>query len=248
MDCVRPDLYQDAFMTLTPFDHSAACYNDGAVIQRRVAHDLGAWVMQHYAHLRHLCDVAAGTGFVGEALPPHIHYTAVDPSPAMLSHILRPAVRVVGCAESLPFAPRPQFDVMTCSMGLPWFADPKAPLSWRPFLRPKGVVVIRTLGAGSFSPFYDALARVGRADKIIPWPSAEDLTALWSSASVTVTRHLYETEPLTLRDFLWSLKTIGAHRHPARGAALSPKEMLAITQDTRAMPHPYVIHQAVLCP
>ncbi|MFM7621421.1 MAG: class I SAM-dependent methyltransferase [Alphaproteobacteria bacterium] len=233
-------------MILTPFEHSAARYNDGAGIQRRVAHDLGAWVMQHCAHVTHLCDVAAGTGFVGEALPPSLHYTAVDPSPTMLSHIRRPAVRVVGCAEALPFAPYPQFDVITCSMGLPWFSDPKAPLSWRPFLRPQGFVVIRTLGDGSFAPFYYALGAVGRADKIIPWPSAEDLMALWSPAAVTVTRHLYETEPLTLRDFLWSLKTIGAHRHPARWAPLRPQEMLAITQDTRPQRHPYVIHQAVV--
>ena len=232
----------------TPFDHSAARYNDGAVIQRRVARDLAAWVLKQDPEVRSLCDVGAGTGFVGDALPPHVRYTAVDPSWNMLAQIRPPARRVVGRAETLPFAPRPHFDVMTCSMGLPWFSDPKAPLSWRPFVRPSGMIVIRTLGAGSFAPFYDALGSVGRTDKIIPWPTADDLTALWSPAKVTVTTHLYETEPLTLRDFLWSLKTIGAHRHPARGAALTPQQMLAMMQDARALPHPYIIHQAVLFP
>jgi len=232
----------------TPFDHSAARYNDGAVIQRRVARALAAWVLKQNPEVRSLCDVGAGTGFVGDALPPHVRYTAVDPSWNMLAQIRRPALRVVARAEALPFPPTPHFDGITCSMGLPWFSDPKAPLSWRPFVHSWGMIVMRTLGRGSFAPFYQALGAVGRADKIMPWPTADDLVALWSPAKVTVTTHLYETEPLSLRDFLWSLKTIGAHRHPARGAPLTPQQMLAITQDTKPLPHPYVIHQAVLYP
>jgi malonyl-CoA O-methyltransferase len=225
------------------FDSAAAHYNAHALIQRQVATDLANWVQAQCPHLQSLCDIGAGTGFVGEALPDPIRYTAVDPSLAMLQQIQRPAHRVVGRAENLPFAPGPHFDGITSSMSLPWFDDPRAPLSWRAFLRPQGMIALTTLGSGSFAPFYEALRALGRADKIIAWPTKDNLLALLHPANLIITTQVYPTKPLTLVDFLLSLKRIGAHAHPARGEPLRPQEIMALTQNQMLVQHPYVIHR-----
>ena len=220
------------------FDRCAQHYDQYAVIQKLIAKDLVDCVLSVQKKLHCVCDIGAGTGFVGNYLPNNIYYIAVDTSVKMLQQINRPVMNVVASGDNLPFCQKPIFDTIISSMTVPWLSNIRSVLQWQDFLIPNGRIIFTILTSGSFTPLYSALKKINRPDKIIAWLD-ENYIQSTLNANIIKTK-VYHTAPQTIWDFMQSWNIIGASKYPNHNAKpLTKSEIISLKNDATLYQHPY---------
>lgn len=192
----------------------ATSYDRFAIIQREVAGDLA----RHIATLSlppnpQVLEIGCGTGFLGAALVdllPGARWLMTDISPAMVERARarfhhRPDIGFAVMDGSAPDVRGP-FDLICSSLAMQWFADlGEAVTRLRALLGPGGHLAFTTMASGSFSEWRAAHETLpaGTPD----YPGADALAAL----DLDVHVHTYIQHHASSREFLHSLREIGAH-------------------------------------
>ncbi len=208
----------------------AADYDAHAGIQRTVARRLAGRVAAlDLAAAPRVLEIGCGTGFLGAALIdrlPGAHWLMTDIAPAMLA---RTRARFAGRA-GIAYAPldgeAPEVaggvDLIVSSLAAQWFADlPRAIDRWRRLLAPGGRIAFTTLAAGSFAEW--RAAHDGAEPGTPDYPDAATLAAI----GLDVTTETLPVRHADARDFLRSLKAIGAGTPRAGHRPLSPARLRA---------------------
>ena len=132
------------------FEASAAAYDEAAVLQRHVADELMARLVELDVKPERVLDLGCGTGYlcrlVADAFP-DAELVALDLAPAMARRAARaaPGRALVADAESLPLAPG-SFDLVVSNMALQW-CDPACVFDEvREALAPGGLWMFSTVG------------------------------------------------------------------------------------------------------
>lgn len=193
--------------------HRAGHYDRHASVQRDVAAGLATLIRTlGIPRDAHVLEIGCGTGFLGEGLIGRLsvaHYLMTDVASGMLD---RARQRFVG-TPNLDFAAMDganptldgPFDLICSSLAMQWMPDLGSAIArLRALLSPQGKLVFTTLAAGSFAEW---CAAYGEATPGTPdYPTPEALRSL----DLEVTIEMLERRYHDARDFLRSLKAIGA--------------------------------------
>ena len=214
------------------FGAAAATYESDAVPQRVIAERLGARIGAFdLPPSARILEIGCGTGFLSRAL------RACFPAASLLVSDLSPAM-VQRCRQALGphadylvmdgqhpcLAETGNFDLITSSLALQWFAEPgRALADWRQLLRPGGHIAFTTLVAGSFAEWHYAHAALNLRAGIPDYPSAASYADRWPDAGngeidVETLVHTYPDG----HAFVTALKRIGAHVPAVGRTPLSP--------------------------
>lgn len=117
------------------------------------------------------------------------------------------------------------FDLIASNLAFQWFKDlPKAVNSLRSLLRPQGHLVFSTLGEGTFSQWYQALAQAGYSTQRQSYPDALTMRRALGDEGNFRQETLTEFYP-TARAFLQMLSGLGASRLKEDKAPASPGQL-----------------------
>ena len=203
------------------FAAAAQGYDAAAHVQRpfaaRLADDLAAPVLP--AGTRAV-EIGCGTGLLTERLltaQPQAEWLITDIAAAMVEHCAarcgpsRASFRVMD-GEAPDLAPG-SCDLIVSSLAVQWFTDLAAGLArLSACLKPGGRLVFATLGAGTFGEWRAAHAELGLASGNPPFPTAEQLQALWpTGGSGTVREECMTVWYPDGQGFVRGLKNLGAH-------------------------------------
>jgi malonyl-CoA O-methyltransferase len=209
----------------------AAHYDAHAAVQRIVAEKLAEHIVTlPLPAAPRALEIGCGTGFLGLELIdrlPGAHWLMTDIAPAMVD---RARQRLAGRAnvsfavvdgEAPDIAGR--FDLICSSLTFQWFADlPAAIARLRRRLTPGGKLVFATLAEGSFFEWRRAHGDLAPGTR--DYPSAQALAAMGLDVAI-------ETIPMahtSAREFLRSVKGIGAGTPRAGHRPLTPRELRAV--------------------
>ncbi len=214
------DLSQEAIRH--NFDRAARSYDEGAVLQRRVADEL----LSRFQWLRLdpdvLLDVGTGTGYA----IPHLRRRfrnarilacdiALSMARAARRHrsLWRPTPVWVADAHDLPLRPG-AVDCIYSSLALQWMDAPRAFAEFRRVLRPDGLFTFATFGPDTLREMRAAWEQVDDRPHIHTFVDMHDLgDALIGSgfADPVLDVERYTLTYDSVRDALRDLKRIGAH-------------------------------------
>jgi len=206
----------------------AVDYDRHALVQRRVAEDLAATITDMpLPRAPRILEIGCGTGFLGASLIDRLvqgDWWMTDVAPNMVE---RARARFVGRSDvrfAVMDGADPQlagpFDLICSSLAMQWFADlPAAIARLRALLSPAGALVFASLAEGSFAEWRAAHRGLRCGTPI--YPAASELEALGLSVSVDT----FQERHRDARDFLGSLKAIGAGTARADHRPLMPSEL-----------------------
>ncbi|WP_199622409.1 methyltransferase domain-containing protein [Paenibacillus alkalitolerans] len=230
------------------FDKKASVYDRYAAVQTGMAEETAALALEAAPDARELLELGCGTGaLTGRLLAclPAASVTAVDLAPAMAdtaatklaAHRERLRI-VVGDAERLPetlgFGPEPRYDLVASSATFQWFADPQAAVGMLTrYVRPGGAVAFATFGPDTFrelrASFREAEASLGlpHAPRTLAFPDRGDWVRWFerADARLTIAERCVTQHFASPRDFLTSVKSIGANHVERPGAAPFSKSL-----------------------
>ena len=202
------------------FDQAAAGYDAAAEVQREMAGQLAAYLLQTGLDLNPaaILDAGCGTGYSARWLAqrwPQAELALLDFAPAMLA-VARsqyPGARVI-CAdiEALPFGDS-GFDGYWSSLTWQW-NDPRRCLAEAGrVLESGGWLAVATLGADNFPELRHAFAGADGYSHVLAMPPPEQLLAECRAAGWTV--RVWERRPVRrhfpdARSALRSVKAVGA--------------------------------------
>ena len=222
---------------------AAAGYDRVATIQQQVASALASRIaaLPLPEHAR-ILEVGCGTGFVAAAmpsLPQGADWLMTDVSPAMVKRARQRFQGQIGYrfavldAEHPTFdAPEEPFDLVCSSLAAQWFEDlPKALEQLFRLLSPGGHLLVSTLAAGTFAEWRAAHDGLGLTAGTPLYPgraALEDLRLDGQPASVEI--ETFASSYPSGRDFLRTLRTIGAATPRPEHRPLSPRTMQKVLQ------------------
>jgi len=210
----------------------AAEYDAHAVVQRQVAGRLADRVAALPLPPRpRVLEIGCGTGLLGAALVdrlPDARWLMTDIAPAMIE---RARMRFAGRSDidfavmdgEAPDAATGPFDLIVSSLAMQWFADIGGAVArLRGLLAPEGRIAFTTLTAGSFAEWRAAHAPLAAGTP--DYPTAAALETMDLSVSIeTIAEHHRDA-----RDFLHSVKAIGAGTPRAGHRPLSPGQLRGV--------------------
>lgn len=213
------------------FERAAASYDSGSQVQREICGVLAALRDDHPPQrLDHIVDAGCGTGYGLGLLAdrfPRATLIGLDFAPAMLSRALAAtsahhSLRLL-CAdlEALPLAPA-SIDAAWSSLALQWCDPRRALAELGRILKPGGSAWLATLGPRTLCELRDAFTTLDDRPHAIPFHPALEWEEHAARAGFTILeRRPYLTCTLApdLRGLIRHLKSIGAHRVPARRTA-----------------------------
>lgn len=199
------------------FGAATSTYDSAAQAQSRAADGVVDLVLSRTLPRNPtVLEVGCGTGLLTRKLLPKLggDWLVTDLSPAMVK-----AAEESICATNATFrvmdgehpdVPTGLFDLVVSNLAAQWFADLGRALNQlQACLSPGGVLVLSTLGRGSFKEWRDAHEQLGLTCGVPLYPTAEELAALLPAGS----RVLPEQVVINHGDgyeFVDSLKRIGA--------------------------------------
>lgn len=198
-------------------------------------------------------EVGCGTGLLTRRLLPRVggDWLVTDLSPAMVD-AARAALgadkaqfRVMDAEQ--PDTPVGLFDLIVSNLAAQWFCDlGRAVNRLRAGLAPGGMLVLSTLGAGSFAQWQAAHRALGLPSGILPYPDADVLKGHLPDSARIVTQ-TFDVRHDDAHAFVAALKRIGAGTPAPGHTPLSPG---ALRKVMRALGAPvditYVIHYALI--
>lgn len=184
-------------------------------------------------------EFGCGTGFLAEAASGAFagsDWLMTDIAPDMIARSRRrfagrPNFRFARVdAEDPSLAGEDRFDLVCSNLTVQWFDDPAGALN-RLFghVRPGGYLVFSTLAGGTFAEWENAHHALGLRSGLRPLPSVGELEALRPlGVEGSVTSELIVEAHEDARDFLGSLRAIGAATPRAGHRPLPPAAMRAV--------------------
>ncbi len=218
------DLSQDAIRH--NFDRAARSYDEGAVLQRKVADELLSRFQWLRGEPEVLLDVGTGTGYAIPHLRRRFRKTQVLACDIALSMaraarrhrgLWRPTPVWVADGHELPLRPA-AVDWVYSSLALQWMDAPRAFAEFRRVLRPDGLFTFATFGPDTLQELRAAWAQVDDRPHIHTFVDMHDLgDALIGAgfADPVLDVERYTLTYGTARDALRDLKRIGAHNAAA---------------------------------
>lgn len=211
------------------FGAATSTYDSSAQAQDRAAEGVVDLVMSRTLP-RNPCvlEVGCGTGLLTRKLLPKVggDWMVTDLSPAMVK-----AAEASICATNATFRvmdgehpdmPTGLFDLVVSNLAAQWFADlGRAINQLRACLSPGGVLVLSTLGRGSFTEWRAAHEQLGLSCGVPQYPSVEDLKSLLPMGSRVLSEQVVISHADGY-DFVDSLKRIGAATPSASHVPLNP--------------------------
>ncbi|HWQ70897.1 MAG TPA: malonyl-ACP O-methyltransferase BioC [Desulfitobacteriaceae bacterium] len=223
------------------FGKYAVSYDRYAVIQKEMAGELLEVIGRTGRYFGNILEIGCGTGFLTELLAvkyPKAQITATDIAPEMITVAREklanfPNIKYFTAdGENLSsqehIRNRRQFDLIVSNAVFQWFSDYQGTFSqFHSYLEYNGYLIFSTLGSGTFKELYVCL-KEGQVD-IIPGKQAKQESA--KKEPFIENKHLekimistgFENIGLeettkqeyfkSCRDFLKSLKMIGAHNY-----------------------------------
>lgn len=223
------------------FGKYAVTYDQYAVIQKEMARELLEIIRRTGRCFRNILEIGCGTGFLTELLAceyPEAQITATDIAPEMIT-VAKEKLAIfpnisyfTADGENLSrqenIRPSQQFDLIVSNAVFQWFSDYKGAFTqFHYYLEHKGYLIFSTLSSGTFKELYVCL-KEGREDITTcrqakresaekePFIENKYLENLMKSTGFK-NIGLEETTKLeyfeSCRDFLKSLKMIGAHNY-----------------------------------
>ncbi|MFZ5707172.1 MAG: methyltransferase [Pseudomonadota bacterium] len=215
----------------------APAYESAARVQRRIAATLADRLGGATRPARpRVLELGCGTGFLTEALLPHLtsaEWTISDLSPQMVERARTSLGPRIGTARWLPIdgerldpALGP-FDLIVSSMAFQWFEDlPAAIGRLSAMLAPGGLLAFATMADGSFREWTSVLGALGRPPATPAYPTVAQLEAMVPGDCVAAIDRVDFVDPQQdARSFLRDLKAIGAGT-PAAGYRPLPPALL----------------------
>lgn len=205
------------------FGAAAQYYHQHATVQQRVARQLAGLLIEEPLPPRpNLLEIGCGTGYLSQRLLQHwpegnfllsdISWPMVQRCRANLGRTTKNVQYAVFDAEQPPLSAN--FDLITSSMVLQWFANPiESLVSLSSLLRPGGSMAFATLGNQTFQEWQSVCAAQGVASGLKSYPSKRAWQQGWQMCGHAVMHEekVQVKHPSGLA-FLRELKTIGAHR------------------------------------
>ncbi|MBC7905908.1 MAG: methyltransferase domain-containing protein [Rhodospirillaceae bacterium] len=232
------------------FGSAASTYDKNAQAQSRAADGVVDLVLARTLP-RNPCvlEVGCGTGLLTRKLLPKVggDWLVTDLSPAMVK-----AAEDNTCAINATFrvmdgehpdVPTGLFDLVVSNLAAQWFCDLGRALNQlQACLSPGGVLVLSTLGRGSFKEWRAAHETLGLSCGMPVYPTAEELAALLPAGSRVLSEQVIIGHDDGY-DFVESLKRIGAGTPNTGHVPLSPG---ALRKVLRAMGAPVAITYDIL--
>ncbi len=209
------------------FEHSAAHYDEVAVLQREVAARLLERLDLFMLQPQTILDIGCGTGYCTHALAEHYrkaHIVAIDLAHAMVKHtrdrfsFIQRKWRGHGfaCAdaERLPFADQ-SFEMIFSNLTVQWCGDLAGVFGeFRRVLKPGGVVLFTTLGPDTLKELRAAWAAVDGHVHVNSFTDMHDVGDAMLRARLADPVMDMEMLTLTYREgmtLMRDLKVLGAH-------------------------------------
>ncbi|HKR87658.1 MAG TPA: methyltransferase [Phenylobacterium sp.] len=227
----RKDQIRNAFSAALDYDGRAPVQRRAAA---RLAERIGALALPEDARI---LEVGCGTGFVGQALGPHLpraRWWATDISPEMVRRAQAALAKdprfefaVLDAEDPRPLAEAGPFDLICSSFAAQWFSDLEGVLAGLSrLLQPHGRMLITTLASGSFAEWRQAHADLGLSPGGPTYPGADALRRLTPGGLACEVDVYEDAEAFTSgREFLASLRSIGATTPRQDHVALGPAEI-----------------------
>ena len=232
----RKDQVREAFSAAFDYDRYA-------IVQRRAADHLaarlGALTLPEGAKI---CEVGCGTGLLGLALGqrfPDVRWLATDLSPEMvrraqaaLAGDRRFDFAIVDAENPEPLAEAGPFDLICSNFAAQWFSDLEETLTGLSrFLKGGGRMLITTLAHGSFAEWRRAHSDLGLSSGGPTYPTVDALRRLSPGGLASIVDVYQDAEIFASgRDFLASLRSIGATTPLQGHVALRPSEMRRVVR------------------
>lgn len=237
------------------FNRSAAgSYDSHALVQRsmagRLATSLHGWIDESEAGGSTILEIGCGTGILTELLLngwPCSSITALDIAPEMIE-AAEQRVSSVGHSARVRFlpadvetwaagAPPASFDLIVSNACFQWLRNPKETLGFlRRLLRPGGMLAFTTFGPDTFRELHESFAEVYHAGGMEPQrhglsfqPAAQWQIALREAGfrSIHFERYIEQERHASVRDFLLSVKAVGASTSEAASRGLGSRRLFA---------------------
>jgi malonyl-CoA O-methyltransferase len=223
------------------FGKYAVTYDQYAVIQKEMARDLLKVIRRTGRHFRNILEIGCGTGFLTELLAgeyPEAQITATDIAPEMIT-VAKEKLAIfpnisyfTADGENLSkqenIRSSQQFDLIVSNAVFQWFSDYKETfVQFNSYLEHNGYLIFSTLSSGTFKELYLCL-KEGLEDinpcgqtkqesaKIEPFIENKYLEKLLTSTgfeNIGLEETTKQEYFKSCRDFLKSLKMIGAHNY-----------------------------------
>ncbi|MBC7951421.1 MAG: methyltransferase domain-containing protein [Rhodospirillaceae bacterium] len=232
------------------FGAAASTYDSSAQAQSRAADGVVDLVMGRTLPQNPcVLEVGCGTGLLTRKLLPKVggDWLVTDLSPAMVkaaeatTSATNATFRVMDGEH--PDVPTGLFDLVVSNLAAQWFGDLGRALNQlQACLSPGGVLVLSTLGRGSFKEWRAAHEQLGLSCGVPLYPIAEELAALLP-ACAQVTSEQVIIGHADGHEFVDSLKRIGAGTPNSGHVPLNPG---ALRKVLRAMGAPVAITYDIL--
>ncbi|RCW43098.1 malonyl-ACP O-methyltransferase BioC [Paenibacillus prosopidis] len=237
------------------FNRSAeGSYDSHALVQRsmagRLAKSLHGWMDESEADGGTILEIGCGTGILTELLLngwPCSSITALDIAPEMIE-AAEQRVSSFGQSARVRFlpadvetwaaeAPPASFNLIVSNACFQWLRNPKETLGFlRRLLRPGGMLAFTTFGPDTFSELHESFAEAYRAGGMEPQrhglsfqPSAQWQIMLREAGfrSIHFDRSIEQERHASVRDFLLSVKAVGASTSEAASRGLGSRRLFA---------------------
>lgn len=235
------------------FNRSAAgLYDTHAHVQRimadRLAKSLNGWKNNSRADRPSMLEIGCGTGILTEMVRgewPCSSITAIDIAPSMIEAAEK-RVRSIDQPAPIRFlladvetwaaeAPPASFDLIISSACFQWLRNPKETLGFlRRLLRPGGLLAFTTFGPDTFRELHESFHEAYRIGGMEPqrhglsFQTAEEWQFQLREAgftSIKYERSIEKESYATVRDFLHSVKAVGAGTSEAASRGLGSRRL-----------------------
>jgi malonyl-CoA O-methyltransferase len=225
------------------FGKMSACYDDYARVQKQMAQSLQQ-LARNVGPFARILEIGCGTGFFTRLLAtlyPQAQILATDISPGMLvaarSNLTNFGNIQYALEDGESLKTGETFDLIISNAAFQWFNDyTKAYSGFYNRLKPGGYLIYATFGQHTFCELHTSFAAARRLLQIQSdarhgqsFPQAGSLQRIMDSLGFTDGHHteeeIKEYFP-TVKDFLLSVKKIGANNASQNGNALVSRQLM----------------------
>lgn len=198
------------------FERAAATYDAAAVVQRRICDRLASR-LPALPQISRILDAGCGTGYAQgllRACIPNAEIISLDLSAAMLKQLDSTCLRIAGDLEHLPLTDH-SIDLYWSSLAVQWCDLARALQEARRVLRPRGRLVLATLGQATFQELRSAFSGIDDYQHTLSFDSIAEIAIRLQQAgltSVNIENHQEIAYYPDLRSLLHAVKAVGANQ------------------------------------